>query len=182
MTRQEERLRLVEVVIEPGAGVPKTVVEAAVSRMKAAAKDAERQGDANLAFDEVWCVFDVDEHPKLADARVQARDNGVNVAISNPCFELWLVLHFRDQTAHIDRHGIQKACGSEQCLVGYSKRLSAKEYAALAERYPEAVKRASDLDRWQGGRGKEGANPTTHVYKLTERLREIAREQDARFQ
>ena len=28
-----------------------------------------------------------------------ARDNGIRVAISNPCFELWLVLHYAQQTA-----------------------------------------------------------------------------------
>ena len=30
------------------------------------------------------------------------------VAVSNPCFELWLVLHAREQTAFISRHDVQR--------------------------------------------------------------------------
>ena len=30
-----------------------------------------------------------------------AEANGIFVAVSSPCFELWLVLHYRDQTADI---------------------------------------------------------------------------------
>ena len=28
--------------------------------------------------------------------------NGIRLAISNPCFELWLILHFQDHTAWLD--------------------------------------------------------------------------------
>jgi hypothetical protein len=54
--------------------------------------------------DEVWCVFDVDEHPKLAEARDQANANGIQLAVSNPCFELWLLLHFQEHRAHAGGH------------------------------------------------------------------------------
>jgi hypothetical protein len=30
----------------------------------------------------VWCVFDVDIHPNLPEAKQQARDNGLSLAIS----------------------------------------------------------------------------------------------------
>lgn len=44
-------------------------------------------------------------HPGLTDAIEQARQNGIWLAISNPCFELWLVLHFQDQSAWLDSDG-----------------------------------------------------------------------------
>ncbi|HCA88271.1 MAG TPA: hypothetical protein DEQ61_24110, partial [Streptomyces sp.] len=50
-------------------------------------------------FDEVWCVFDVDEFD-VAHAIGEAQRLGVEVAVSNPCFELWLILHFRRHTAY----------------------------------------------------------------------------------
>src|SRR5277367_1637370 len=100
---------LVELRIEPG-GIPKTLVERAVEFKKAAEKAATRGKDDNLRYDSVWCVFDVDEHPFLAEAQQKADANGVKVAVSNPCFELWALLHFQDRRAHVDRREAQRLC------------------------------------------------------------------------
>lgn len=51
-----------------------------------------------LGCDEVWCVVDVDEFD-VAEAAAAAGKKGVNLAISNPCFEYWLLLHFELCTA-----------------------------------------------------------------------------------
>jgi hypothetical protein len=45
-------------------------------------------------YDEVWAVFDVDEFD-VKDAIGLAARNGIRTAVSNPCFELWLLLHFQ---------------------------------------------------------------------------------------
>src|SRR5579863_6447941 len=97
--RHEHRSRLVEVELVSDCGVPKTLVEYAVERKKQAFREAKRYSDPFLKYDEIWCVFDVDAHPHLNEAKNQARDNGLNLAISNPCFELWVLLHFQDQRA-----------------------------------------------------------------------------------
>ena len=50
----------------------------------------EPEGD-----DEVWCVFDVDENEeKIHDAVEKASEKGIKIALSNPCFEIWYLLHF----------------------------------------------------------------------------------------
>ncbi len=48
--------------------------------------------------DERWFVADVDRQRGqfLAQVTQIARDSGYHLAISNPCFELWLLLHFRE--------------------------------------------------------------------------------------
>ena len=78
----------VRIVVIEGAGVPRTIVETAVERKDAAEIRAKREGDQNLIYDEVWCVFDVDQHPRIPEAMQMARDNGIELAISNPCIEL----------------------------------------------------------------------------------------------
>jgi hypothetical protein len=45
--------------------------------------------------DEVWCVVDTDEFDIAKAVRV-ADKLKVRLAVSNPCFELWLLLHFDD--------------------------------------------------------------------------------------
>jgi hypothetical protein len=73
--------------------VPLTLISmAADARGKAIDEEAE--------IDEFWCVFDVEwpiNHPNLHDALDRARRNDIQLAISNPCFELWLILEMQDQ-------------------------------------------------------------------------------------
>ena len=62
-------------------------------------------------FDEIWCVFDYDahfQHPSsLLTLLNHASSHDINVAVSNPCFELWLVLHCQAVTSPVHRHAIQ---------------------------------------------------------------------------
>ena len=37
----------------------------------------------------------MDDHPNIPEAKQMAKANDINLAISNPSFELWLLLHFR---------------------------------------------------------------------------------------
>ncbi len=90
---------LIDLQIEPG-GTPKTLVERAVERKREADGNARKLKDDNQKYDEVWCVFDIDEHPLIPEAKDQASANGIELAISNPCFELWALLHFQDQRAY----------------------------------------------------------------------------------
>ena len=55
-----------------------------------------------------WAVFDVESagphgqrHAGLDVAVARADRAGIRCAISHPCFELWVILHFRLHTAHL---------------------------------------------------------------------------------
>jgi hypothetical protein len=154
---------VIELEINSG-GDPRTLVARAVE-MKGAA-DRAAKTDENLRFDEVWCVFDIDDHPHIDDAKQQARDNGIKLAISNPCFELWVLLHFQDQRAHISRVNLRTRVQGH--LPGYDKELPVEK---LSPHYDEAARRARYLDEWQQQQGRSDANPFTGVYRLTEAIR-----------
>ena len=58
-----------------------------------------RIGATPRSFDEVWCVFDLEQPPKspsFHEAVALAARRKFSVSASNPCFELWLLLHFQD--------------------------------------------------------------------------------------
>ena len=55
----------VAVILDDRHGAPLTLVKLAVEALADARRDARRA--RGTAFDEVWCVFDVDEHPDLAE-------------------------------------------------------------------------------------------------------------------
>ena len=94
----------IRIDMDASGAVPMTLVNAAA---KARVRNSQEQGE----IDEVWCLFDVEwpqNHPKLAEARAMAAESDVRLAISNPCFELWLTLHFKNYTAWLDNDAAMK--------------------------------------------------------------------------
>lgn len=170
--KREGHNNLLRVEVKPGGKVPKTLVDFAVDLKHEAENKARRLEDDNLKYDEVWCVFDVDAHPHIPDAKQKAEANHIKLAISNPCFELWLLLHFCDQHAHIKRHPLQSAC--REHLPGYEKNVP---FELVFPHHQEAVGRAKELDDWQKRQKRPGGNPSTGVYRLTQRIMQLGREE-----
>jgi hypothetical protein len=50
--------------------------------------------------DELWMVIDRDRWTiqMLSDIISQCKQKGIGLCISNPCFEIWLILHYKDLT------------------------------------------------------------------------------------
>ncbi|MFN7962807.1 MAG: RloB family protein [Thermoanaerobaculia bacterium] len=123
-----------------------------------------RKREARDSFDRVWCVTDADHLPaeQLREASLLASRGRVELLISNPCFELWALLHFEVCQAHLT---VDEACRRLRThLPGYDKKLP---FDLLASGYSVAAERARKLDP-----SGEGLNPSTTVYRLTEALRE----------
>jgi len=157
----------VNVVVRDDDGVPKTLVRKAMEAKKADRKSANRGEGA--AYDEVWCVFDVDEHHDLKETVNLARDHGINLAISNPCIELWFLLHFEDQTAYIHRHDAQaKAEQHTHC----EKSLDAGALGALLANYETAKARAVRLTQRHAGVTEfPEDNPSSGIWRLVDSIR-----------
>jgi len=164
----QHHVRNPRVHIEPlgPAGVPVTVVETAIAQRERAEADARRERDDNLRWDQVWAVFDMDDHPNVATAKQLALDNGIELAISNPCFELWALLHLAEQRSHVERSKLRTAL--QQHLPGYDKELA---FTKVHAGYVAAVQRAQYLDDAAIQVDRPGRNPTTGVYRLTEVIR-----------
>lgn len=156
-------------VVAPG-GDPKALVERAIEMRGEASSEARRTRDLNAAYDEVWCVLDVDEHERLPEAREIAARNRIRLAISNPSFELWLLLHFANQTGHLTR--TQAMNRLRRHLPRYDKHL---RFSDVGDGYPEAVRRAKALDKHHEELGSAGGNPSTKMHVLTERIQQYSR-------
>ena len=63
-----------------------------VSRELESDKKAGKTGEIE-ELSSVWIVVDSDEFRNLAKAEREAKAKGVRLAISNPCFEVWLIDH-----------------------------------------------------------------------------------------
>jgi len=129
----------INIEIDPLQGVPLTLVKRAVDR----AADPE--------VDECWCVFDVEwpkHHPNLDKVIQLAEAHNIRLAISNPCFELWLILHHEDHTAFLDT---KEAVRRSRALDGRpGKRINADQYLphrAAASRRAATLAKCHERDR-----------------------------------
>jgi hypothetical protein len=144
--------------IHPEQGVPLTLVTKAM----------EHKRDPEI--DECWCLFDVEwpqHHPNLHEAVKLAKSNGINLAISNPCFELWLILHFQDHHAFAHTGPAEKL--SRQLDGRSGKRLDATVYMPLRKK---AAWRAKNLDmrHERDGTPFPHNNPSSGMYKFLQEL------------
>jgi hypothetical protein len=69
---------------------------AAAILLKDAIKHKKSQKNNAVVSPQVfyWLVFDEDQNPDTQLVILQAKKSGISCAYSNPCFELWLLLHF----------------------------------------------------------------------------------------
>lgn len=104
--------------------------------------------------DKVFLMYDLDVDGMLA--HLQNIPNA-ELLVSNPCIELWFLLHYQEQKTEIS---------SDKCIQKYQKvskgykkgALSEEEKKVLAENRDLAVERAKKLADYH--------NPSTMVYKL----------------
>jgi hypothetical protein len=166
---------LVEVKIIPKGGVPVTLVNNAMKFKEMLARETRNSFD----HFQIWGLLDVDEHPNLSQAKQKAKDNEIELGISNPCFELWGLLHFCQYDAPIHRHALQRLL--EEQMSGYRHDAAATfNYIEIRDKYDLAKKHAEQGCRRREEEGDPGGNPSTNVYKLLDLIIENAKIMKAR--
>lgn len=146
---------------------PKGITEAAIKRKR--------------DYDKVYCVIDRDSHVNFHDAiALAAGTKGkVQLVISNPCFEYWLILHFSYTRKGYRSSGNQSAGEKALKELLSIKEMSAYEkgktkslfdallpYLETAEKHASAgLKDAEDCGEF---------NPTTQIHLLLQDFRRLA--------
>jgi RloB-like protein len=113
------------------------------------------------AYDEAWAVCDVDEFATEA-AIAAAAEREVELALSRPCFEIWLILHVSEgcprfnSAAQVGRH-------LKSLLPNWEK--TGLKFSDFSSGVFDAVERAKRLGE------PPDANPSTALWRLIESLR-----------
>jgi len=118
--RTREGLLSVSIEVVPsGRQAERLIAQAIDLRRK-----RSQQPDA-LPYEEVWCVFDreaANEPPNFPAAINRADREHLALAVSNPCFEYWYLLHERETDRPFqDANEVVEALRNPECLPTYQK-------------------------------------------------------------
>jgi hypothetical protein len=140
---------------KPTNHAPLGIVNAAIDAKKEAKK--LKIADENIY---IWAVFDCDGHANIPKAIDKAKANGINVAFSNICFELWVLLHYTYSSAqHTPCDDVIKQVKIHN--PNYSKEGTYDIYAALKDKINTACTNAERLLKHN-----EDSNPNPHFWEL----------------
>jgi hypothetical protein len=135
------------------------------------------------AFDQVYCVFDRDQHTTF-DAAVQhtkdltAAGKPFVAITSTPCFEVWFLLHFRysDQPFHpAGRKSVgDQVVSALKTMPGFKKYGKGQKgvYAQLNDKLADALTHAERLRKHGAATGS--INPATDVDDLVRAIQALA--------
>ena len=148
----------------------------------------EKRNNKKYEGREVWCVFDYDIKPD--ESLTQSEDfnnsikmaeaNGMKVAWSNDCFELWFVLHYQKLDVKVTRDELYSILKGLWNLKDFTN--NAKKECYCLEHYERhggnqsdmqklAIRRAKELHEiYKGMQDFSNHSPCTTVYLLVEEL------------
>jgi hypothetical protein len=147
---------------------PRHMVDYSIARISKWGVDLDG-GDA------IWCVFDVDSNRSedIRNATEHANANGINIGLSNPCLELWFILHFvfyNNQLTHREAPSVLR-----EYVPNYRKNYQI--YNEIINFLDDAIIRAKRLNVIHLSQSYElysrDSNPSSQVFKLIEYIQEI---------
>ncbi|MBF0136369.1 MAG: RloB family protein [Magnetococcus sp. DMHC-1] len=130
-------------------------------------------------YERIYCVFDRDEHINYFNAinSASAKDKKIKNELgkyiyfsaipSNPCFELWLLLHFELITREIHRDEVKRLLRQSEYLPDYTKGGS-KYFERTRHKLNDAF---ANVEKQNSERQRHGhENPSTAVGQLVKCL------------
>lgn len=119
--------------------------------------------------DQAWLVVDTDQWTAAERQEIEsaiAEDSRLHLASSNPCFELWLLLHFRDAWAAVTQDDLVRLLKSSACFGSYEK--DNYDTSKVMGRIEDAIRRAKAADTTLPD--KWTAPGETHVHRVVEKI------------
>ena len=127
--------------------------------------------------DKAYCIFDADNNPnkdiQIKKAEAIAKQKGIEIIVSNPCFENWFLCHFRYLSKIQDNKEAIKELS--KYIKGYKKNKDIfKEIEHLTK---AAIKNAKKQELYHKKQNRDlnsaEANPSSGIYKIVEELIKI---------
>lgn len=142
-------------------------------------EEAIKEKNNNPSGDLFWVVFDREAENKYTDAlhaeaRNKAKAAGIEIAFSNICFEVWILLHFQVNVAAYPSYAeLWRRSNLKDHIKGYDKakkRIFSEEEISAARKNAKALNRRTKNGADPAWRQPHQWNPYTDVYKLLDAI------------
>ncbi|MCX7256504.1 MAG: RloB family protein [Polaromonas sp.] len=153
-------------IINCGKNDPLNIVKEAIERQR--------------SFDQVYCAIDRDTHEKFDEALVLAKAHKkISVIASYPCYEFWLLLHFKKTRKPYTGLGKNSSSGDllgkdlRKCegMESYEKGSSENLFEQLFDKLEKARERAEQVMNEALSDGE--LNPSTQLHQLIQRFESL---------
>ncbi len=130
--------------------------------------------------DQIWCIFDVDTNTdESIQKTVSLAKDKIRLCISNPCFEIWYLLHFNYTDQRVSSSDLQSRL--KKYIPEYNK---TKDYFDfLLHNRETAIKNANKLNQSNMTKGIEmlstKSNPSTQVVELVQQIQKVIKDNKA---
>lgn len=166
---------LIDVITFGDVGDPRRIATEAIakSKMIGCGPEIKRKHEEFAENDQVWAVFDRDNHHHFEEAIRLCKINRVYVAYSIPCFEVWFILHCVEYYRCDDQKNVQKFLKSlrPEYDPDKGKCVCFRDILSEVEVAEERAKRLLEIRRAEGNIFEA---PSTTVFQLTSSIREAA--------
>lgn len=136
--------------------------------------------ESKSKYDEIFCVIDRDRHENFHKARelVDQHIGKISLIVSNPCFEYWLILHFKYTRSPFTEEGnkspgdvalsrLRKISGMDN----YQKGNAIDIYRTLEDKLSTAEKNAAKS--LKEAENDNEFNPSTQIHLVISKFREL---------
>ncbi len=168
------KLSIIQVQIQGRASAPITVINEALKQVEKREQEIERNPNLKR-FEAVWCVFDVENphHNSTFDQAVQiAKQNKFQLAVSNPAFEFWYILHFEYTTRPFVDGDELKRYLKQNHISGYDPAKSV--FDELMDTIRVAIQNSKSILKNHPQGEQPFPNPSTQVHLLVEEMVEMS--------
>jgi RloB-like protein len=142
--------------------------------------DGEAGLDSNM-YDKAFCVFDRDGHSNYDAAVRRIANSHAGIAsrliavTSCPCFEIWILLHFKYSSAPFSAVGGASACDAviadlRNYFPAYAKG-SGDVFDHLEPKLHDAIRNATLLQNFNTN--SDSSNPATKIHELVSYLTQL---------
>lgn len=121
-----------------------------------------KQGKFTHTKDKDFLIYDADEHGLLQ--KIKSIKNAVPI-ISNPCIELWFLLHYKNQTAFISGKNCIKQLENRNSSPYHKGIIDNRLEEKLKENQSKACERARKLTSYK--------NPSSGMYLIIDELERV---------
>ena len=145
---------------------PKGIVEDMIKTIKNEQIDLKHGDIAICVFDAVFGKY---KSAQIDDAKLLASKHGIEIIISNPCFEVWFIEHFGYTTKNFNSNA-EVIDELKEKIPNYTKSINL--HPLIIDKTDIAINNCKKLENFHDSIGNIGMcrNPSSEVYKIVETI------------